>query len=103
MCAIIFRRSHDLFGKSIPLWIRCSYSQRLAKNNDSRSPQFQQWPQPFPNEHISTVAFSTIAPHPPIKEFLRTLNYDVTKMTWMQIESKHSGKAFVFHIETSLK
>ena len=44
-----------------------------------------------------------MAPYTPMKESLGALNHHITEATWMQIESKHSGKAFVFHTETSLK
>ena len=87
-------------AEAVVSWL---YLPQAANHEKRRLPQFKQWSQSSPNEHISRVVFSTIAPHTPIEELARTLKHHVTEATWMQIESKHSGKAFVSHTETSLK
>ena len=79
------------------------HAKSVGENKDRWSPKIEQRSQFIPDEHIISVAFAAMAPHTPIEESLRALKHHVTEATWMEIESKDSGKACVFHAETNLK
>ncbi len=56
------------------------------------------------NEHLRVAFCFAITPaYTPIKKLVWTINHDIPKAAWVQIEGECSEEAFVFHIETSLK
>jgi hypothetical protein len=92
---VILRFSRDPFDKSVPS-LMCSLPARsVAKNNHSRSPQFEQRFQSSPDQHVNRVAFVTMAPYAPIKELVRSFHNNIAKAAGMNIQRQNSCRLSV--------